>query len=171
MKYCKKCGIIINNNTENCPNCKKGRVISGEPEQDFPVIAVSAFGFEKERICAALDDDKIPYSTRITRKQFSSDAVTGNNNANYDILVPYTFYVDTINLLVGINAIKPNEKQFKELEKISTQKHHDEFDVEDYYSTKNKIIRMISVILLLAVMAGVVLGVDAVMALIKGFFY
>lgn len=170
MKYCKKCGIILNNGNENCPNCKKGIIISGEPEQDFPVIAVSASGFEKKRICAALGYDKIPYSTRITKKRFSSDAVTGNSNADYDVLVPYAFYVDAINLLVGINAIKPNEKQFKELEKISNQKHCDEFDCEDYYSTKNKVIRMVSVILLLAVTAGIVLGVDAVMAFIKGFF-
>ena len=170
MKYCKNCGIILDDNVEECPSCKKGKIVNGEPEDSISVVAISASGFEKERILATLGDAKIPYSTRIVQKQFSANAVTGSNNATYDILVPYRFYVDAINLLVGINAIKLNEKQIEELEKIPDKNQRDEFDGEDYYSTKNKIIRMVSVILLLAVMAGVVLGVDAVMALIKSFF-
>ena len=55
-------------------------------------------------------------------------------------------------------------------EKNLIKNKQDEFDIGDYYSTKNKVIRMISVVLVLAIMAGVVLGVDAVMAIIKGFF-
>lgn len=170
MKYCKNCGKIIDDSIQKCPNCKKGKIVNGEPEKNFPVVAVSAFGFEKERICTALGDNKIPYSTRITKRQFSTNAVTGTSNADYDILVPYSFYVNAINLLVGINAVNPNKEQLEELQKNSDENQCDEFDGENYYSTKNKIIRMVSVILLLAIMAGVVLGVDAVMAFIKSFF-
>lgn len=170
MKYCKNCGRIIDDSIQKCPSCKNGKIVNGEPEKNFPVVAVSASGFEKERICAALGDDKIPYSTRIAKKQFSTDAVTGSSNADYDILVPYSFYVDAMNLLVGINAVILDKEQLENLKKNSNESQYDEFDGENYYSTKNKIIRMVSVILLLAIMAGVVLGVDAVMALIKSFF-
>lgn len=170
MKYCKNCGKILEQDNEKCFCRKKGEIINSEPAKDFPVVAIRASGFEKERICAALGDDKIPYSIRIAQKQFSSNAVTGSSNADYDILVPYGFYFEAVKLLVGINALKMNEAQLEALEKNLIKNKQDEFDIEDYYSTKNKVIRMISVVLVLAIMAGVVLGVDAVMAIIKGFF-
>lgn len=171
MKYCEKCNTITDENVQICPKCGKGKLRSGEPAENFPTVIVKASGFEKERICAVLDDEGIPHSEKITKKQFSSDAVTGSSLAEYEIMVPYGAYSKAFELLVGINAIKIESEDFKSSEKLSekTPKIED-FDGEDYYSTKNRIIRVVSVILFLIIVGGVVLGVDAVMALIKGLF-
>ena len=160
MKYCKKCNHITNDGVEICPVCNKKTLNSGEPSGDFPTVILRASGFEKERVCSALNDQNI-----------SSDAVTGSNFADYDIMVPYGCYSKAFDLLVGINAIKPEESDFEDKEKVSVKSaKSSEFNGEDYYSTKNRIIRIISVILLLVLVTGVVLGVDAIMAFIKGLF-
>lgn len=168
MKYCKKCGRMFNDSAHICKECKRETLVIGKPDKTFPVFAVRAAGFEKERICSALDNEKIAYSTRIAKKQFSTDALTGTSNAYYDILVPYGLYTKTIDLLIGINAITPNEK---EIEKIDRDIPEDEFDGEDYFSTKNKVIRIVSVILLLAVVTGVVFGVDTIMGIVKQYLF
>lgn len=171
MKYCKKCNHITNDGVEICPVCNKKTLNSGEPSGDFPTVILRASGFEKERVCSALNDQNIPHSEKIAKKQFSSDAVTGSNFADYDIMVPYGCYSKAFDLLVGINAIKPEESDFEDKEKVSVKSAKlSEFNGEDYYSAKNRIIRIISVILLLVLVTGVVLGVDAIMALIKGLF-
>lgn len=168
MKYCKKCGRMFNDNAHMCNECKMETLMIGKPDKTFPVFAVRATGFEKERICSALDNEKIAYSIKIAKKQFSTDAVTGTSNAYYDILVPYGLYAKTVDLLIGINAITPNEKEIEKLDKNIVE---DEFDGEDYFSTKNKVIRIVSVILLLAVVTGVVLGVDTIMGIVKQYLF
>jgi len=170
MKYCEKCNHITNDSTHTCPVCNNKTLKSGNPQGSFPVVVVRASGFEKNRICAVLDDENIPHSERIAKKQFSSDAVTGSSMADYDIMVPYDFYSKTFDLLVGINALNPDEEELNENAKIASRSVKSDFDGEDYFSTKNRIIRIVSVILLMALVAGVVLGVDAIMALIKGLF-
>lgn len=166
MKYCKKCGRIEKGSAVYCSECKNSRLTEGEPEKNLPVVAVRAAGFEKQRICSVLDDADIPYSTKIAKKQFSADAVTGSSNADYDILVPYGFYAKTRDILIGINAAEPDENDEKS-KALSADEEKELSD--DYYSTKNKLIRAVAIILFLAVVAGVVTGVDAVMALIKEF--
>ncbi len=163
MKYCKKCGRLEKDDMEKCPHCKKGVLTDGEPENDFPVVLIRTSGFEKQRICSALDSGKIPYSERIAEKQLSADAVTGMSYADYDILIPYAFYRKANDILIAINALQ-NEDDVFEVEDKSENLE------DDYYSVKNKFIRVISVILLLVIVAGVVFGVDFIMALIKGFF-
>lgn len=170
MKYCENCNYVVRHNAKDCPNCKKNTIKNGEPERDFPVVVVRATGFEKERICASLGDENIPYSIRIVKKKFSTDAVTGSKNAYYDIMVPYEYYADTMNLLIGINAVTPENIDIERLSELTEkQKKKDDFDGENYYSTKNKMIRIVSVVVFLALVAIVVFGVDAIMALIKGF--
>ena len=166
MKYCKKCGRIEKENAVYCPDCRNSRLAEGEPDRNFPVAVLRAAGFEKQRICSVLDDADIPYSTKIARKQFAADAVTGSSNADYDILVPYGFYAKTRDILIGINAVQPDEDD----EKTKALSEEEEKELsDDYYSTKNKLIRAVAIILFLAVVTGVVLGVDAVMALVRGF--
>ncbi len=166
MKYCKKCGRIEKESDVYCSVCRNSRLEEGEPDKNFPVVAVRAAGFEKQRICSVLDDADIPYSTKIARKQFSADAVTGSSNADYDILVPYGFYAKTRDILIGINVAEPDENDGNA--KALSKEEEKELSA-DYYSTKNKLVRAVAIILFLAVVAGIVMGVDAVMALIKGF--
>lgn len=170
MKYCENCNYIVKDNEEVCSNCKKSTIKYGEPERNFPVVIIRTTGFEKERVCAALGDGNIPYSTRTVKKKFSTDAVSGSKNAYYDILVPYEYYADAMNLLIGINAITPDDSEIESLSKLAEKQNtKGEFDGEDYYSTKNKIVRMVSVVLFLVLVAVVIFGVDAVIALVKAF--
>ena len=164
MKYCKKCGRLENDDLEKCSKCKNSPLVSGEPTNDFPVVLIRTSGFEKQRICSALDSENIPYSIRIAEKQLSADAITGVSHADYDVLTPYAFYRKAADILLGINALKDDSNVF-DAEDKSAQAD------DDYYSPKNRIVRIISVILLLVIVAGVVLGVDFVMAAIKGFIF
>ncbi len=163
MKYCKKCGRLEQDSAEKCSCCKNSVLTEGEPEKDFPIVLIRTAGFERQRICSSLNSENVPYSERIARKQLSADAVTGTSYADYDILIPYAFYRKATDVLIGINALKDDEDVFDVEDKSE--------DLEDdYYSTKNRLIRIVSVILLLAIVTGVVLGVDFLMALIKGLF-
>ncbi len=164
MKYCKKCGRLEKDTQQRCPVCKNSLLTDGEPENDFPVVLLRTAGFEKQRICSALNSEQIPYSERIAKKQLSADAVTGMSHADYDILIPYAFYKRATDVLIGINALHDNASVFDVEDKSDTLE-------EDYYSTKNRVVRIVSVILLLVIVTGVVLGVDFLMALIKGFLY
>lgn len=168
MKYCEECNIIAKDSVIMCPGCKRDILKSGEPKTTFPVTIVRASGFEYQRICGALDGENIPYSGKTVRKKFVNNAVTGKTNAEYDIMVPYKYYSKAFDLLVGINAVNPQDSDFEDKQQLSQiTESLEEFDGEDYYSTKNKVIRVLSVILMLALVAGVVYGVDVIVALIK----
>lgn len=170
MKYCKKCGNIFEQGVSKCTECRKSVLSEEKPDKDFPIVAIRTSGFERQRICATLDDEGITYSTRIAKKQISENAVKGTSNAYYDILVPYGIYKKTIDILLGINAeVKAEAVLLADEQKDDVQESS--FDNDDYYSTKNRIVRVVSVILFLALVTGVVLGVDAIMALIKQYFF
>lgn len=168
MKYCEECNIVTKDNVIMCPHCKRDILKSGEPQATFPITVVRVSGFEYQRICGALESENIPYSAKTVKKKFANNAVTGKTNAEYDVLVPYQYYAKTFELLVGINAINPDDADFEDKFMVSQKSETlKEFDGEDYYSTKNKVIRLLSVVLMLALVAGVVFGVDAIVALIK----
>lgn len=169
MKYCEECNIIAKDNVIMCPKCKRDILKTGEPKGTFPVTIVRATGFEYQRICGALEGENIPYSSKAVRKKFANNAVTGKTNAEYDVMVPYAFFSKAFDLLVGINALDENSADFIDLQDFSQESEEKplEFDGEDYYSTKNKIVRILSVILMIIVVAGVIYGVDIIMALIK----
>lgn len=137
---------------------------------DKEVVLAQAKGFDKQRICATLDDEGIAYRIRIADKQISENAVKGTSDAYYDILVPYSACKKAVDILLGINAdVKAEAISLAEEQKDDVQESS--FDNDDYYSTKNRIVRVVSVILFLALVTGVVLGVDAIMTLIKQYFF
>lgn len=174
MKYCKKCNLLVKDNINNCTKC--GRALNDSMLlAKSPVVVVTASGFEKERICAVLKDKNIPYSVRVvTQKGVSteSNAVTGNSKTKHDIIVPYEFYNKAMEQLIGINAVQLDDKEIQKLTEAleKEEKSNKKPDADDYFSSKNRIIRIVSAIAFLVLVALVVFGVDAVIAIIKSFF-
>lgn len=146
-----------------------------DAKADTPVIAVTAQGFEKERICTFLTENDIPFSVRIVTKKgvtTQSNAVEGNSKAMHDIIVPYKFYYKAMELLVGINAVQLSDNELNSLtEALENKANHDnDFNADDYFSVKNRVIRIVSAVAFFALVAAVIFGVDAIAALIKAYF-
>ena len=162
--YCNRCHRLYDD-IDVCPNCKKPLQKGVKPST--PVAVVSASGFERVIITAALSDENIPFASRAEKKEISADAVTGIDNAKYRIEVPYSYYGKAIDVLVGINAINPAKEDLEAADE-ATEQNEDEF--EDMSPRKRMFVRIISIILLILVVALVIMGVDAVTAIIKDLF-
>ncbi len=170
MKYCKKCNYLTNDNINACKKCNSP-LDDFKAKADTPVVVVTAQGFEKERICAILTEENIPFSVRmVTKKGVPSqpNAVAGNSKTMHDILVPFEFYYKALELLVGINAVQLSEDELNSLTNALEEDNNDNnSDIGDYFSVKNRVLRIVSAIAFFALVAVVVFGVDAITALIK----
>lgn len=171
MKYCKKCNFLTKDNIDTCNRCNKS-LTDFEAKADTPVIAVTAQGFEKERICTALTENDIPFSVRLVTKKgvpVQPNAVAGSSKAMHDIIVPYEYYNKAMELLVGINAVQLSDDELENLTKaLDNEANNDErLDEGDYFSVKNRVVRIVSAFAFFVLVALVVFGVDAIAALIK----
>jgi predicted metal-dependent peptidase len=113
MKYCKKCNFLTKDNIDICTECNS-TLSDFDAKPDIPVIAVTAQGFEKERICAMLTEEDIPFSVRLVNKKrvkIQQNAVDGVSKAMHDIIVPYEYYYKAMELLVGINAVQLSDDE------------------------------------------------------------
>lgn len=174
MKYCKKCNLLIKDNSNSCTKCGKA-LGEDKPSAKSPVVVVTAAGFEKERICTVLTENDIPYSVRVVAKKgipTEPNAVAGNNKTAHEIVVPYEFYNKAMEQLVGINAVQLDDDELQQLTQALELEEDSEkkADADDYFSTKNRVVRIVSAIAFFALVALVIFGVDAVMAIIKTFF-
>ncbi|MEE0265549.1 MAG: hypothetical protein UD936_07990 [Acutalibacteraceae bacterium] len=171
MKYCKKCNFLTKDNIDICTECNS-TLSDFDAKPDIPVIAVTAQGFEKERICAMLTEEDIPFSVRLVTKKrvkIQQNAVDGVSKAMHDIIVPYEYYYKAMELLVGINAVQLSDDELESLtEALENEENNTEApDVGDYFSVKNRVVRIVSAFAFFALVAAVVFGVDAIAAFIK----
>lgn len=174
MKYCKKCNLLIKDDLNSCTNCGKA-LDNSLPSDKSPVVVVTASGFEKERICTMLTDKDIPYSVRVAPKKgipTEMNAVIGNSKATHQIVVPYEFYNKAMEQLVGINAVQLNDEELQALtEALENEESSNKVsNIDDYFSVKNRVVRIVSAFAFFALVALVIFGVDAVMAIIRAFF-
>lgn len=173
MKYCKKCNLLIKDELNSCTSC--GKALDSSISDKSPVVVVTASGFEKERICTVLTDNDIPYSVRVVPKKgmpTEMNAVTGNSKAEHQIVVPYEFYNKAMEQLVGINAVQLSNEDLQSLTEAleNEESNNKSSNIDDYFSVKNRVIRIVSACAFFALVALVIFGVDAVMAIIKAFF-
>lgn len=174
MKYCKKCNLLVKDNINNCTEC--GNLLdNSQPLDKSPVVVVTASGFEKERICAILTDKDIPYTVRIvTQKGIPTEvnAVTGVSKTAHQVIVPYEFYNKAMEQLVGINAVQLDGEELQKLTEALEKEDgsNKKPDTDDYFSVKNRVVRIVSAIAFFALVAFLIFGVDAVIAIIKAFF-
>lgn len=165
--YCNRCHRLYDDKRA-CPCCKE--VLTKNISNSSPVTTVSAFGIEKDRITAAMEDADIPYATRAEKKEASAKAVTGLDSAKYRIEVPYSYYNKAMELLIGINAVNPDE--FVEDEETESEAENSEKseEFEEMSSGKRIAVRIVSVVLFILLVALVVGGVDFITGAIKSLF-
>ena len=160
MKYCPSCQRIIEGDREYCPICS--RLLQNELKDNAPVFLISCGGFEKERIEAALEDQAIPYSEKMPKKERSAKIVTGDRNYQVNLFVPYSALETAKEILVGIGAEVP--KEGTETPRKPQNAMEEEFD--EMSRGKRMLWRIISIVLFIAIVFGLVTGIDYVMDLL-----
>lgn len=168
MKYCESCRRLHNDEDDSCPQCKKKLKTVEEP--NTPVFLISASGFEKDRIIAALADEGIPSDTKRIKKDNSANAVTGVDMSDINILVPYQAYERAYDVCVGIGAIKAEDEeiiddgQYRESSSKSLSKQFEETN------GSGKAGRIVLAVMFLLVASLAIFGTDAIMNIIIKLF-
>lgn len=160
MKYCPACQKIVDEENEYCPVCS--RLLQNEIKGNSPVFLIKASGFEAERIRAALEDEGIPFSEKMPKKERSAKIVTGDRNFASNLFVPYSAFDKAKEVLIGIGAELPDGAQDVPREPQNVM----EEEFEDMSRGKRLLWRIVSVVLFIAIVFGVVAGVDYLMGLI-----
>ena len=96
----------------------------------------------------------------------NSQLLTGMDFDEFDILVPYNQYEKAFDTAVGIGAIK-----LEGAEIINDEVYDDGIEeFEQMSSSKRTFVRIVSALLFILVAAGIIFGVDFIMAFIKSLF-
>ncbi len=171
MKYCKKCKRLFGDSEQFCPECKKHYPLEALTDNNTPVYLASASNFELDRIQAALSDSGIPNATQAKPKSISAEAVTGSNNSEMDILVPYSALNAARDVCIGIGAIKiDGEETVVDAQNIDNAENSEPSEIEELSPAKKTTVKIISAILLIILFCAVIWGTDFITGLIKGFF-
>jgi hypothetical protein len=172
MLICPKCKKIYNDEANLCPKCRKK--LKEIKDKNTPVAVCGASGVDRARIKASLSDAGIP-SDEVIIKNYSVEAVTGNDIKDVNIVVPYQAYQKAYDICVGIGAINPDEGEIPQdiKDDINSKKSSLDTDMDDFEEmtpTKRTAVRIISAILLIIVFCGVIWGADYILEIIKGLF-
>lgn len=165
MKYCLSCKKMFNDEETVCNDCKKE--LQPIEDDNTPVYLVSAIGFEKDRIIAALADEGIPSDTKRRKKDNSAKAITGVDMSDLDILVPYQAYEKAYDVCVGIGAIKEDGEEIVEDGEFSKSNAKSLGEQFEEVNGSGKAGRIILAVMFLLVAALVIFGTDAITGLIK----
>lgn len=173
MKICPRCKRLHSDTYSECSECKKPlRGIESENEETY---LVTAEGFEREHIKAALEDEGIPCVPRFRNDMYSSDEVTGKGTSLAEINVPFSAYPKAYDICVMIGSVDPQapltfdmeeaEKMCREIGEKNKNKIR-----EDMSSAKRTTYKVLGAVIFLLLIAAVVFGTDFVTAWIKGLF-
>lgn len=169
MKYCKKCRRINNDSEQKCTVC--GKELAKINDDNTPVYLLSASGFELQRIKTALEDSGIPCDNISQKHNFSAEAVTGYDSAEYDVLVPYSAYEQSYDCCVGIGAIKEDgEEIIDDDTPVENKNGNLDEQFEKMSGAKRTTVRVVSALLFLILVAFAVFGTDFIMGVIKNLF-
>ncbi len=166
MKYCSKCkSIQYKNNPEKCPVC--GRGLIENPSTDSQVGAVTANGFELERIRAALSDGDVPFSVHQIRKDTGLQILNSAPPENCTVYVPLSAYPKAQEILVGIGAVPLEEALSDDDEQAF---HNTDTDTEEEMSPrKQRTVRILSALAFLALLAAIAYLTDFLMSFVTPF--
>ncbi len=168
MKYCNSCRKLHNDNEETCKECKKP--LSSIKDNNTPVFLISAEGFEKDRIIAALSDAGIPSDIKRQKKNNSANVVTGVDMSDLNILVPYQAYEKAYDVCVGIGAIKEEGEEILEDGEYEPSKGKSLDEQFEELNGGSKTGRIVLAIMLLILIALAVFGTDAITGFIGNLF-
>lgn len=168
MKYCESCRKLHNDNEETCTECKKN--LQNIEDENTPVFLISAEGFEKERIIAALADEGIPTDTKRMKKDNSAKAVTGVDMGDLSILVPYQAYEKAYDICVGIGAIKEENEEIIDDGEYKESKAKSLNEQLEDINGGSKAGRIVLALMFLVLAALAVFGTDAITGFISKLF-
>ncbi len=152
MKYCTKCKKIYNNSAERC--C--GKKLTVNPSTFSPVAAVTANGFELERIRAALNDAEIAYSVQQIKKDTGLQILNSAPPENCTVYVPLCDYDAALSVLIGIGAIdEAAAPEFSDEDIQELQKAKEQAESEELSPRKRFWVRLLSLIGFLLILTGV----------------
>jgi hypothetical protein len=163
MKYCTKCKSLDEKDALACPQCGTRPMRAVQAED--PVFLVSASGFERERITAALGDAGIPVVEEMEKREAASAVVMGELSCGMRLFVPYRMLSSAQDVLIGIGASQPEGEEAKIVEEEVPPQ---EEPAPPMSRGKRFVVRAVSVVLFIAIVWAVVAGVDWVMGLIRG---
>ena len=155
MKHCLKCNHLHNDTDSNCSYCNGS--LAEITEESTSVFLISASESKLEVIKNTLAENGISCKCK-KNPIFNPDAPLDEDNNTSSILVPYSEYEKAYEMCVKIGAIKDDE-----IHELAEQ-------FEEMGSAKRTTVRIISAILFVLVVALVVYGTDAIMAIIKNLF-
>ena len=165
MKYCTKCGKLYNDDDVACNDCKKG-LLETITDESTPVLLCSGDVMERDRVQAALKDSGIPSVFKRKMVTGNSQLVTGVDLDLFDILVPFNQYEKAFDIAVGIGAIQLEDCEIIQEEPVDEAVE----EFEKMSPSKRTLVRIISALLFILVAAGIIFGVDFIMAFIKSLF-
>ena len=173
MKYCKACKRLHSDSEIRCTDCgKKLREITDINE---PVRLTIVGGTERAMMTGMLKDAEIPFIEQNEIPQgVANELVTGYDVKlnNINLLVPYSAIPKASELLGSVETLNnPNEKFLEDIEADIEKFKNNSFKEEKPMSPAMRTtVKVISMILLLALIALVVFGTDKVIEIIKGLF-
>ncbi len=164
MKYCPKCKKLYNDSDLVCTGEEcKSRVLKTVEDEQTSVYLCSGDVIERDRVQAALSDCGIPSVYTRHMVTGGSQLVTGMDLDSFDILVPFELYEKAYDTAVGIGAIK--------LEGEEIIDEAADFEPEEEMSDrKRNVVRIITAILFILIVALVIYGTDFITGFIKSLF-
>ncbi len=157
MKYCTKCKKLYTDpQQDHCSDCS--RALISDPNHHSPVNVVTANGFELERIKSALTEQNIPFAVTQCRDDTGLQILNTAPPENSQISVPLSYYTQTMELLVGIGAVK-EASELNEEDEEKLQQERQSFE-EEMSPKKRFWVKLLSIILFIGLIAAVVFFAD-----------
>mgnify|MGYP003490638502 FL=1 len=173
MLYCPKCQVLSTDD-KICPSCGSKKL--REPEQNDPVLLLTADEAKTEMIEAAFEEHNIPYEERISGLGGPPSIILGKvANTNKNIFVPFGQIDACEELLNGIGILDAEdaEIQKRENEAADIQAREladDESESAEMSPGKRFLWRAVSVVLFIAIVWAVVSAADYAAGALKDFF-
>lgn len=168
MKYCTKCKKVCSDSEKTlCPVCSKEMI--SDPSHYSPVNIVTANGFELERIKAALKENNIPFTVQEAKADTGLQILNSAPLENSCVFVPLSFYNQAVELLMGIGAIKEADEINEEDEKKLIEERESEDG--EMSPRKRRLVKILSALAFIALLAAVVFLADFLGRLINPYFH
>ncbi len=172
MKYCTRCKkLYFNSEDKQCPLCS--RKLIENPNHFSPVYIITANGFELERIRAALESADIPYSYQNEKRETGIRILNSAPPENCEVFVPVSAYSDAMDILVGIGAVEDGKIPDigkDDRESLDKSKKEASEAEEELPPGKARLVRILSFIVFLLILAATVYLADFIIALVKSQF-
>lgn len=172
MKFCPDCKKLHNSSLEKCIECKKA--YKEIEDINEPVLLCVVGGIERNMICGALSDRDIPYLEQTYGSQgVANEIVTGYDAKllNISILVPYSALPKAYEIAQAVGVVDDEMSDIVETAITDIEKYKESLGKDNNMTrAKRTTVKVMSVILLLALVAGVVWGTDYIIELIKNLF-